>query len=75
MVISSLSDKVFDALNAGAVDFVAKPAVSSRDQLESFIKNDLLVKIKIASTAKISNIKGQLCHRNSRLFPWLEIIL
>lgn len=57
VVISSLSDKVFDALNAGAVDFVAKPAVSSRDQLESFIKNDLLVKIKIASTAKISNIK------------------
>lgn len=57
VVISSLSDKVFDALNAGAVDFVAKPAVSSREQLESFIKNDLLVKIKIASTAKISNIK------------------
>ncbi|MDE6850860.1 MAG: response regulator, partial [Lachnospiraceae bacterium] len=34
VVISSLSDKVFDALNAGAVDFVAKPAVSSREQLE-----------------------------------------
>lgn len=57
VVISSLSDKVFDALNAGAVDFVAKPAVSSRVQLEEFIRNELLVKIKIASTAKISNIK------------------
>lgn len=57
VVISSLSDKVFDALNAGAVDFVAKPAVSSRAQLEEFVKNELLVKIKIASTAKISNIK------------------
>lgn len=57
VVISSLSDKVFDALNAGAVDFVAKPAVSSRTQLEDFIRNELLVKIKIASTAKISNIK------------------
>lgn len=57
VVISSLSDKVFDALNAGAVDFVAKPAVSSRAQLEEFIRNELLVKIKIASTAKISNIK------------------
>ena len=57
VVISSLSDKVFDALNAGAVDFVAKPAVSSRAQLEDFIRNELLVKIKIASTAKISNIK------------------
>lgn len=57
VVISSLSDKVFDALNAGAVDFVAKPAVVNRTQLEDFIQNELLVKIKIASTAKISNIK------------------
>lgn len=57
IVISSLSDKVFDALNAGAVDFVAKPAVSNRSQLEDFIKNELLVKVKIASTVKISNIK------------------
>lgn len=57
VVISSLSEKVFDAMNAGAVDFVAKPAVSSRSQLEDFIRNELLVKIKIASTAKISNIK------------------
>lgn len=57
VVISSLSDKVFDAMNAGAVDFVAKPAVSNRKQLEDFIKNELLVKVKIASTAKISNIK------------------
>ncbi len=57
VVISSLSEKVFDAMNAGAVDFVAKPALSSRVQLEEFVKNELLVKIKIASTAKISNIK------------------
>ena len=57
VVISSLSDKVFDAMSAGAVDFVAKPAVSSRKQLEDFIKNELLVKIKIASAARISNIK------------------
>ncbi|MCM1102191.1 MAG: chemotaxis response regulator protein-glutamate methylesterase [Clostridium sp.] len=57
IVISALNDKVFDALSAGAVDFVAKPSVSSRAQLEDFIRNELLVKIKIASTAKISNIK------------------
>lgn len=57
VVISSLSDKVFDAMNAGAVDFVAKPAISNRSQLEDFIRNELLVKIKIASTAKIGNIK------------------
>lgn len=57
VVISSLSDKVFDAMNAGAVDFVAKPTVSNRQQLEDFVRNELLVKIKIASTARIGNIK------------------
>ncbi len=63
VVISSLSDKVFDALNAGAVDFVAKPAVKAREQLEAFIKNELLVKIKIASTANISQIKQKAMHQ------------
>ena len=57
VVISSLSDKVFDAMRAGAVDFVAKPAVSSRAQLEDFIKNELLVKIRVASAAKIGGMK------------------
>lgn len=57
VVISSLSDKVFDALNAGAVDFVAKPAVTNRVQLEEFVRNDLLVKVKIASAAQIGNIR------------------
>ncbi len=57
VVISSLSDKVFDAMNAGAVDFVAKPAVANRQQLEDFVRNELLVKVKIASAAKIGNIK------------------
>lgn len=57
VVVSSLSDKVFDALNAGAVDFVAKPSCANRKQLEDFIRNELLVKIKIASIAKIGSIK------------------
>lgn len=57
VVISSLSDKVFDALHAGAVDFVAKPNVTDRKQLEAFVCNELPVKIKIASTASIGNIK------------------
>ncbi len=57
VMISSLSDKVFDALNAGAVDFVAKPSMTDRKKLEEFISKELPVKIKIASTAKISNIK------------------
>ncbi len=57
VVISALSEKVFDALNAGAVDFVAKPAAVNQAQIEAFIKNELLVKIKIASVAKVSRWK------------------
>lgn len=57
VVISALNEKVFDALGAGAVDFVAKPAGANREQLENFIKNELLVKIKVASIAKVGGRK------------------
>lgn len=60
VVISSLSDKVFDTLNAGAVDFVAKPSVTSQAQLEDFIKNELLVKVKIAANAQVGNLRHPL---------------
>ncbi len=68
VVITSFSDTVFDAMNAGAVDFVAKPVVSERKQLESFIRNELLVKIKIASTARISRIKQHAVHQAAESF-------
>ena len=55
VMISSLSDKVFDALNAGAVDFVAKPQAADKEQLADFITNELPVKIKVASIAKLGN--------------------
>ena len=64
VVISALRDRVFDAMNAGAVDFVGKPTVTNRAQLEEFIRNELLVKIKIASTAKIGNIKKKIQGQN-----------
>ncbi|MBE5941852.1 MAG: chemotaxis response regulator protein-glutamate methylesterase [Lachnospiraceae bacterium] len=57
VVISSLSDKVFDAIQAGAVDFVAKPSGKSRVQVESFICNELATKVKIASTVKVDGLK------------------
>jgi len=60
VVISVLNDKVFDAMNAGAVDFVGKPVITNRQQLQDFIRSELLVKIKIASTAKIGNIKKKI---------------
>ena len=57
VMISSLSDKVFEALNAGAVDFVAKPAMTDRKKLEELMLHELPKKIKIAATAKIGNIR------------------
>ncbi|MBQ7955457.1 MAG: chemotaxis response regulator protein-glutamate methylesterase [Lachnospiraceae bacterium] len=57
VVISSLSDKVFDALNAGAVDFVAKPAGATREQIAAFVRNELQVKVKVASIAKVGGWK------------------
>ncbi len=53
VMISSLSDRVFDAMNAGAVEFVAKPTVSNRKEIEEFIRAELPVKIKIASIARV----------------------
>ncbi len=63
VMISSLSERVFDAMNAGAVEFVAKPVATNRNALEEFIKKELPVKIKIASVAKVkrpANLKSNL---------------
>ena len=50
ILVSSLNLKVFDALNAGAVDFVRKPDV--QDSKETFISR-LTQKILVASMAKV----------------------
>lgn len=57
IVVSSLNSNVFDALNAGAVDFVAKPSGGDPRGIEAFT-SELLIKIKIASTAKVSQWKA-----------------
>lgn len=56
VMISGYSENVFEALNAGAVDFVPKPNMAVTQGLESMIK-ELIVKIKIASTAKVGHWK------------------
>jgi two-component system chemotaxis response regulator CheB len=53
IVVSSVSEAVFDAMNAGAVDFVTKPDIQIPKSVENFI-NDLITKIKIAVQAKIT---------------------
>jgi len=56
VVVSSVSDNVFDALNAGAVDFVTKMNSVTGTNKEVFI-NELIIKVKIASMAKIGQLK------------------
>lgn len=56
VVVSAVSSNVFDALYAGAVDFVTKPDEHKPGGLNSFI-NELIIKIKIASTAKVGDYK------------------
>ena len=50
ILVSSLNLKVFDALDAGAVDFVRKPA--SQDNMDAFVTT-LTQKVLIASAAKV----------------------
>lgn len=61
IVVSATSGTVFDAMNAGAVEFVGKPDLTSVNSVENFI-NDLIGKIKIAANAKVRtfhSIQGQ----------------
>ena len=57
VVISALSEKVFDAMEAGAVDFVCKPNSIERDKVSTFLRKELGTKIKIASTVKVGRMK------------------
>lgn len=57
IMISSLNDKVFDALDAGAVDFVNKPDNLNQTRLTRFFGQELAAKVKIASTAKLGRMK------------------
>ncbi|MDW5300031.1 MAG: chemotaxis response regulator protein-glutamate methylesterase [Sedimentibacter sp.] len=52
VLVSSMNISVFDSLHAGAVDFVKKPDMSSKDDLPIFFR-ELKTKIKVASIAKL----------------------
>lgn len=62
VVVSAISDNVFDALNAGAVDFVTKISSVTGSSKEVFI-NELIIKLKIASMAKVGNIKKEIINK------------
>lgn len=58
VVVSSEGRNVFEAMRAGAVDFVCKPNMQSGTDLSAFI-SELIIKIKIASIAKVDNPKKE----------------
>ena len=57
VVISALDEKVFDAMEAGAVDLVCKPSTVDRGKVSAFLRKELGTKIKIASTVKVGRMK------------------
>ena len=57
VMVSALDSKVFDALAAGAVDFVNKPVGMNLEQAKKYLKKELAIKLKIASTVKVSQHK------------------
>lgn len=56
VLVSALNISVFEALQSGAIDFVRKPDLSKSNDFASF-SNELAVKVKIASTAKVAKPK------------------
>lgn len=56
VMVTGVDNNLFDALGAGAVDFVKKPDAAESEGLHAFI-SELIVKIKIASTAKLGHLK------------------
>lgn len=64
VMVSTASQNVLEALKAGAVDFVTKPDMQAGKGIELFI-NELIIKIKIASTATVScRIKDSIHDKN-----------
>ncbi|SDE07570.1 protein-glutamate methylesterase/protein-glutamine glutaminase [Sporomusa acidovorans] len=56
VMISAISDKVFEAMAAGAVDFVVKPDPKG-GRAPAVVINELKTKIKVASIAKVAQCK------------------
>lgn len=56
VVVSAVSGRVFDAMNAGAVDFITKSEMKNDQERRNFI-SELIVKLKIASIAKVGQHK------------------
>lgn len=59
VMVSSLNAAVFDALNAGAVDFVNKPVHSQPEDIANWVQEELLAKIRIAAVVQVGQRQRQ----------------
>lgn len=70
IMLSGLDGRVFEAMAAGAVDFVHKPVNMANVNVREFIHQELIVKIKIAASVDV----GKLVRRD-RVHPIREVKL
>ena len=57
VMVSALNATVFDAMNAGAVDFVNKPSQSRPDDILRWVRSELIPKIRVAAAAQVGQSK------------------
>ncbi|MBP2649194.1 MAG: chemotaxis response regulator protein-glutamate methylesterase [Firmicutes bacterium] len=68
VVVSAMNINVFEALDAGAVDFVIKPDARVSRSMEALI-NELIIKVKIASIAQLGHLKKDISARRLNSEP------
>lgn len=57
VMLSGLDGKVFDAMEAGAVDFVHKPTNMSKLNVSEFIRQELITKVKVAAAVDVRKLR------------------
>ena len=70
IMLSGLNGKVFEAMAAGAMDFVHKPVNLSQTNVKEFIRQELIVKIKIAASVDVEKLV-----RREMVHPFREVKL
>lgn len=70
IMLSGLNGKVFEAMAAGAVDFVHKPVNLSPANVKEFIRQELIAKVKIAASVDVGKLV-----RRERTYPVREVRL
>lgn len=66
IIVSAMNDRVFDALEAGAVDFINKPVNMNRFELEQFMAKELGAKLKMAALVRVPELKSKVTNVRHR---------